>query len=90
MKPTQHITLKKVIQIEVWSDVICPWCYVGKRKQEIALSQFPHRENVQVVWRSFELDPAAPRNPNGTLNEMLAEKYNVTLRGSRSHERARD
>jgi predicted DsbA family dithiol-disulfide isomerase len=79
MKPTQHIILEKVMQIEVWSDVICPWCYVGKRKLEIALSQFPHWENVQVVWRSFELDPTAPRNPSGTLNEMLAAKYSVTL-----------
>ncbi|MDP2760942.1 MAG: DsbA family oxidoreductase [Sideroxyarcus sp.] len=67
------------MQIEVWSDVICPWCYIGKRKLEIALSKFPHWENVQVIWRSFELDADAPRNPSGTLNEMLAEKYNVTL-----------
>lgn len=67
------------MQIEVWSDVICPWCYIGKRKLEIALSKFPHWENVQVVWRSFELDTAAARNPSGTLNEMLAAKYDVTL-----------
>ncbi|GAB5606044.1 DsbA family oxidoreductase [Sideroxyarcus sp. TK5] len=67
------------MQIEVWSDVICPWCYIGKRKLEMALAKFPHWEHVQVVWRSFELDPTAPRNPSGTLNEMLAAKYSVTL-----------
>lgn len=67
------------MQIEVWSDVICPWCYIGKRKLEIALSRFPHWENVQVIWRSYELDTDAPRNPSSTLNEMLAAKYDVTL-----------
>jgi predicted DsbA family dithiol-disulfide isomerase len=67
------------MQIEVWSDVICPWCYIGKRKLEMALAKFPHWESVQVIWRSFELDADAPRNPSGTLNEMLAQKYSVTL-----------
>jgi predicted DsbA family dithiol-disulfide isomerase len=67
------------MQIEVWSDVICPWCYIGKRKLEMALAKFPHWESVQVIWRSFELDTDAPRNPSGTLNEMLAQKYSVTL-----------
>lgn len=67
------------MQIEVWSDVICPWCYIGKRKLEMALARFPHWESVQVVWRSFELDPDAPRNPAASLNEMLAAKYQVTL-----------
>ncbi len=67
------------MQIEVWSDVICPWCYIGKRKLEMALAKFPHWESVQVIWRSFELDAGSPRNPSGTLNEMLAAKYHVTL-----------
>ncbi len=72
------------MQIEVWSDVICPWCYIGKRKLEMALARFPHWESVQVVWRSFELNPNSPRNPTGTLNEMLAEKYQVTLQEAES------
>jgi len=67
------------MQIEVWSDVICPWCYIGKRKLEMALAKFPHWAQVQVVWRSYELDRAAPRLPSGTLDEMLAAKYDVTL-----------
>jgi predicted DsbA family dithiol-disulfide isomerase len=67
------------MQIEIWSDVICPWCYIGKRRLEMALAQFPHWENVQVIWRSFELDPESPRQLPGTLEESLAQKYDVTL-----------
>jgi predicted DsbA family dithiol-disulfide isomerase len=66
------------MQIEVWSDVICPWCYIGKRRLEMALAQFPHRESVHVIWRSFELDPDSPPQLPGTLEEMLAQKYQVT------------
>jgi predicted DsbA family dithiol-disulfide isomerase len=66
------------MQIEVWSDVICPWCYIGKRRLEMALAKFPHWESVQVVWRSFELDPNSPRQLPGTLEEMLAKKYQVS------------
>jgi predicted DsbA family dithiol-disulfide isomerase len=66
------------MQIEIWSDVICPWCYIGKRRFELALAGFPGREQVEVVWRSFELDPHAPRRYPGTLNEMLAQKYGVS------------
>ena len=49
------------MQVEVWSDVVCPWCYIGKRRLESALEQFPHRDQVEVVWRSFQLDPTRPR-----------------------------
>lgn len=67
------------MQVEIWSDVICPWCYIGKRRFEAALAQFPQRDAVQVIWRSFELDPHAPRQRTGTLEEMLAHKYGVSL-----------
>lgn len=66
------------MQIEIWSDVICPWCYIGKRRFEIALANFAQRESVRVIWRSFELDPNAPRQHPGTLDEMLARKYGVS------------
>ena len=46
------------VRVEVWSDVVCPWCYVGKRRLESALERFEHRDEVEVVWRSFELDPS--------------------------------
>ncbi len=65
----------RTVQIEVWSDVACPWCYIGKRRFATALAAFPHREHVQVTWRSYELQPDAERSdPNGerlTEREML-------------------
>jgi predicted DsbA family dithiol-disulfide isomerase len=67
------------MQVEIWSDVICPWCYIGKRRFEAALARFPQREKVRVNWRSFELDPHAPRQQPGTLEGMLARKYGVSL-----------
>ncbi len=67
------------MQVEIWSDVICPWCYIGKRRFEQALAGSAHRDSVQVIWRSFELDAAAPRQHPGTLEEMLARKYRVSL-----------
>ncbi|KAB8143494.1 DsbA family oxidoreductase [Chloroflexia bacterium SDU3-3] len=62
------------MKIEIWSDVVCPWCYIGKRRFESALGQFAHRDDVQVVWRSFELDPGSQRRSPGTLDELLARK----------------
>ena len=67
------------MKIEIWSDVICPWCYIGKRRFEMALADFAQRDDVQVIWRSFELDAQAPRQRPGTLEEMLARKYGVSL-----------
>jgi len=67
------------MKVEIWSDVICPWCYVGKRRFEAALADFEHRENVKVIWHSFELDRHAPEQYSGTLVEMLAKKYGVSL-----------
>lgn len=66
------------MQIEIWSDVICPWCYIGKRRFEMALADFPHKDEVRVIWRSFELDPNSPRQLPSTLEEMLAQKYHVS------------
>lgn len=66
------------MDIEIWSDVVCPWCYIGKRRLEQALEQFPHRDEVNIVWRSFELDPQAPEQVTESLDEMLARKYHTT------------
>jgi len=66
------------MKIEIWSDVICPWCYIGKRRFEMALDKFEHKSDVQVIWRSFELDPHAPAQYPGTLEEMLVKKYAVS------------
>lgn len=64
--------------IEIWSDVVCPFCYIGKREFERALAQFPDRDQVQVVWRSFELDPNAPARSAHDMYGMLVEKYGGT------------
>jgi predicted DsbA family dithiol-disulfide isomerase len=63
------------MQIEIWSDVVCPWCFIGKRRLERALDDFAHAEEVEVVFRSFELDPAAPTEPTTSVVEHLGQKY---------------
>ena len=67
------------MKIEIWSDIACPWCYVGKRRFERALGEFPHGKDVEVVWRSFELDSSAPQRYEGRQAELLARKYGVPL-----------
>ena len=64
--------------IEIWSDVVCPWCYVGKRRLETALAAFEHRDEVEVVYRSFELDPTAPHHGHEPTTGVLARKYGRT------------
>jgi predicted DsbA family dithiol-disulfide isomerase len=66
------------MQVEVFSDVVCPWCYIGKRRLEEALSTFPHAEDVTVTYRSFQLDPTTPEDVAGTLTDRLASKYGVS------------
>jgi predicted DsbA family dithiol-disulfide isomerase len=68
----------KTMTIEIWSDVVCPFCYIGKREFEKALAQFPERDNVQVVWKSFELDPDAPAKSELDMYGMLVQKYGGT------------
>ncbi|HTT29862.1 MAG TPA: DsbA family oxidoreductase [Solirubrobacteraceae bacterium] len=71
------------MEIEIWSDIACPWCYIGKRRFETALAEFEHRDDVRVTWRSFELDPAAPAEREGDRAERLAEKYGMTVEQAR-------
>jgi predicted DsbA family dithiol-disulfide isomerase len=63
------------MRIEIWSDVVCPWCYVGKRRLERALSTFEHADEVEVVYRSFELDPTAPHHGHELSTSVIARKY---------------
>jgi predicted DsbA family dithiol-disulfide isomerase len=63
------------MQIEIWSDVVCPWCFVGKRRLEKALEGFEHRDDVEVVYRSFELDPSAPKHGHELTTGVIARKY---------------
>jgi predicted DsbA family dithiol-disulfide isomerase len=68
------------LRVEIWSDIACPWCYIGKRRFEAALASFEHRGEVRVTWRSFELDPQAPPERDGDRAAHLAEKYGTTRR----------
>jgi predicted DsbA family dithiol-disulfide isomerase len=67
------------MKVEIWSDVVCPWCAIGKRRFETALDGFEHKDDVEIVWRSFELDPTAPREATGSATQRLADKYGVPL-----------
>jgi predicted DsbA family dithiol-disulfide isomerase len=66
------------MKVEIWSDVVCPWCYIGKRRFERALARFEHADEVEVQWRSFELDPSAPRVQAEPHATRLARKYGVS------------
>lgn len=70
--------LVNALRVEIWSDIACPWCWVGKRHLEAAIERFGHP--VEVVWRAFELDPSAPRalEPSVDLVERLARKYGTS------------
>ena len=63
------------LQIEIWSDLVCPWCYLGRARFEQALAAFPNRHVVDVTHRSFELDSGTPRGETSTVAQMLATKF---------------
>jgi predicted DsbA family dithiol-disulfide isomerase len=63
------------MRVEIWSDLACPWCHLGRRRFELALASFPHRDDVEVEWRAFELDPSAPAAYEGDRVERIARKY---------------
>jgi predicted DsbA family dithiol-disulfide isomerase len=67
------------MDVEIWSDVVCPWCYIGKRRFEAALARFEHADELSVTWRSFELAPNAPAREEGDRAVRLAAKYNITV-----------
>lgn len=71
------------MKIEVWSDFVCPFCYVGKRRLEQALEQFPHRDQVEVEFKSFELDPNAKVYSGQSIHELLASKYGTSVEQAR-------
>jgi predicted DsbA family dithiol-disulfide isomerase len=66
------------LTVDIWSDVVCGWCYIGKRRFEAALEQFEHRDDVEVLWHSFELDPDAPPVNELPMAERLASKYGTS------------
>lgn len=66
------------MEIEVWSDIVCPFCYIGKRQLEAALEHFEHADEVLVHYRSYELNPEAPKHPTGDLHHFLAAHRGVS------------
>jgi predicted DsbA family dithiol-disulfide isomerase len=66
------------MRVDIWSDVVCPWCYLGKRRFDEALESFDYHAEVQVAHRSFQLDPARPRYQTSSRREMLMAKYHLS------------
>lgn len=75
------------MQVEIWSDVVCPWCYLGKRRFEHALESFAHRDEVEVIYRSFQLDPSAPAGTTTPTVELLATKYGLSAEQAQDAQR---
>jgi len=77
------------MRVEIWSDVVCPWCFIGKRRFETAVARFDRP--VEVVWRSYELDPGAPPVREGSSVERIARKYGMTVaEAAAQHQRITD
>src|SRR5215207_3791803 len=72
------------MHVEIWSDIACPWCFIGKRRFEAALAAFEHRDAVTVTWRSFELDPDAPAEGPRDRDAHLAAKYGMPIEQARA------
>ncbi|WUE13201.1 DsbA family oxidoreductase [Nonomuraea sp. NBC_00507] len=66
------------MRIDIWSDVVCPWCYIGKRRLESALARFEHADEVEIHWHSFQLDPSHPKGHREPSSDRLAEKYGAS------------
>jgi predicted DsbA family dithiol-disulfide isomerase len=80
----QSLTKKEKMKVEIWSDVMCPFCYIGKRKFEAALSEFEHRENVEIIWKSFQLNPSLKTDTSKSIYQYLAENKGWTLEYARN------
>jgi predicted DsbA family dithiol-disulfide isomerase len=72
------------MKVEIFSDVVCPWCAIGKRRFERAVEGFAHKSELEVTWRAFELDPSAPAHTDSDIAVHLAEKYGMTLAEARA------
>src|SRR6185437_16828234 len=75
------------MRVEIWSDVVCPWCYLGKRRFEQALDAFARKDEVEVTYRSFELDPTVPKGITSPTVTVLAGKYGMTAQQAEQAQR---
>ena len=71
------------VEIDVWADVVCPWCYLGKRRLELAIAESAHPAEVTVTYHAFELDPGTPKGTGDTVLAWLAGRYGTDLAGAR-------
>lgn len=71
--------MENKMKVEIWSDVMCPYCYIGKRRMEKALEGFVDRDKVELVWKSYQLQPQLPDDYNKSTYEMVAARYNISL-----------
>jgi predicted DsbA family dithiol-disulfide isomerase len=67
------------MKVEIWSDVMCPFCYIGKRKFEAALSQFPEKEKIKLIWKSYQLSPDMKTDPHTSIHQFLAKHKGFSL-----------
>lgn len=67
------------MKIEIWSDFVCPFCYIGKRRLELALDKFKYESDIEIVFRSFELDPNAKKQYKESIHEIISKKYSIPL-----------
>ncbi|MNZ79204.1 DSBA-like thioredoxin domain protein [compost metagenome] len=74
-----------MMKVEIWSDYVCPFCYIGKRKFEHALEKFAHKDDIEVVFRSFELDPGARADSQVSTYDMLAKKYGMSIEQAKAN-----
>ncbi|KKK34557.1 DSBA oxidoreductase [Salinicoccus sediminis] len=68
------------MKVEIWSDIGCPFCYIGKRNFEAGVEEFAGKDELEVVYRSFQLDPTAEKEPDETMAELLAKKYDKSVK----------
>ena len=68
------------MKVEIWSDIGCPFCYIGKRNFEAGIEEFAGKDDLEVVYRSFQLDPTAAKEPEETMAELLAKKYDKSVK----------
>jgi len=72
------------MKIEIWSDIMCPFCYIGKRRFDYALAQFDHKDKVEIEWKSYLLSPELITDPNKNLHKFLAEHKGISLEEAKS------
>ena len=77
------------MKIEIWSDIACPYCYIGKRKLEMALDQFENKDKVELIWHSYQLDPSLPRKASGvSIYQHFAQSYGLNLETAKEKQQA--